>query len=219
MKTFFKILLAVLLLPVFAAAQSNYKAGYVVTVKGDTLRGFINYKGWDLTPRAISFKNSLKENAVKFSAHDIVYFSIGKVARYQRYIGLISMDNVSEDHMIEFRDTSYKADTVFLEVLQKGKNIALYSYSDAIKSRFFVGENPDYAPVELVYRLYYDLDHADFETEKGRTVNENTYMKQLFALAVKYNADSPALMRELSYNGYKDYYLVQVVKMINEGSK
>src|SRR5579872_1673692 len=219
MRISLKIVLAVIVLPAFAWAQSNYKPGYVVTVKGDTLRGFINYRGWDLTPRVISFKNSLKENAVKFSARDIVYFSVGKVARYQRYIGLISMDNVSEDHMIEFRDTSYRVDTVFLEVLQKGKNIALYSYSDAIKSRFFVGENPDYAPVELVYRLYYDMDHADFETQKGRTVNENTYMKQLFAFAVKYHADSPALMRELNYYGYKDYYLVQVVKMINEGTK
>jgi len=219
MRTFLKTLLAILLLPVLAAAQSNYKAGYVITVKGDTIKGFINYKGWDLNPRVIKFKKTLKEDAIKFSVSDISYFSVGKVARYQRYIGLISMDNVSEDHMIEFRDTSYKADTVFLEILQKGKNIALYSFSDAIKSRFFVGENPDYAPVELVYRLYYDLDHADFETEKGRTVNENTYMKQLFAFAVKYNADSPALMRELNYYGYKDYYLVQVVKMINEGSK
>jgi len=219
MRVFFKILLAVLLLPAFVSAQSNYKPGYVVTVKGDTLKGFINHKGWDLNPRAIKFKKTLKDEAIKLSVGDIVSFSVGKVARYQRYIGPISMDNVSEDHMIQFRDTSYRVDTVFLEVLQKGKNIALYAYSDAIKSRFFIGENPDYTPLELVYRLYYDVDHADFETQKGRTVNENIYMKQLFALAIKYNADSPALMRELNYYGYKDYYLVQVVKMINEGSK
>lgn len=34
----------ILILPAFSFAQSNYKAGYVVTTKGDTLRGFINYK-------------------------------------------------------------------------------------------------------------------------------------------------------------------------------
>ncbi|MFI5162805.1 MAG: hypothetical protein ACHQHN_16105, partial [Sphingobacteriales bacterium] len=191
----------------------------VVTVKGDTLRGFINQKGWDINPGVISFKSSPKANVMKFSVGDITYFSVGKDARYQRYVGLISMDNVSEDHMIEYRDTTYKVDSVFLEVLQKGKNIALYGYSDALKPRFFVGEYPDYAPVELVYRLYYNPDQADFEKQKGRTVNENTFMKQLFTLATKYNVVSEKLMKEISYYGYKEYYLVQVSKMINEGSK
>jgi hypothetical protein len=42
MKFFYKVLLAVILLPAFSYAQSNYKPGYVVNLKGDTLRGFID---------------------------------------------------------------------------------------------------------------------------------------------------------------------------------
>jgi hypothetical protein len=204
-----------LLVPGFAQGQFNYKPGYVVTLKGDTLRGFIDYKGWDLNPNAIKFKMSKKDKAKRLTVNDISYFSISNLARFERYIGPISMDNTNMDHMIEYRDTSYKIDTVFIEILQKGKNLTLYSYSDAIKTRFYIGERPDFAPLELVYRLYYDLDHVDYNANKGRTVNENTYMKQLFALATKYNAVTDDLMKNLSYYGYKEYYLTRVVKLIN----
>jgi hypothetical protein len=53
-----KLLLFFFLLPFFSLAQTNYKPGYVVTLKGDTLRGFIDYKEWIKNPKYISFKNT-----------------------------------------------------------------------------------------------------------------------------------------------------------------
>ena len=44
------------LLPLLSIAQANYKSGYVVTLKGDTLRGYINYKEWGRNPKDIDFK-------------------------------------------------------------------------------------------------------------------------------------------------------------------
>ena len=51
MKKYF--LVTLLLLPLLSIAQSNYKSGYVVTLKGDTLRGYINYKEWGGTLRIL----------------------------------------------------------------------------------------------------------------------------------------------------------------------
>lgn len=218
MKRAFKLLSVIVLLPLSSFAQRNYKPGFVVTIKGDTLKGYIDYRGWDLNPTKIRFQPLTNYKPIKFSVSDITSFEIYKIAKYQRYIGMISMDDASAEHMIEYRDTSFKVDTVFLEVLQKGKNVALYSYSDAKKERFFIGDTPDYYPVELGYRLYYDPGHSNPVTGQGRTVNENTYMKQLLALAAKYNALYDSLQRDIEQSDYKPVYLVHIVKMINEAA-
>ncbi len=45
MKITYNLLVFVLLLPFFAAAQRNYRAGYIVNSKNDTVKGFIGYQG------------------------------------------------------------------------------------------------------------------------------------------------------------------------------
>lgn len=53
-------LVAFLLLPACAFGQQNYQPAKVTTLAGDTLRGFINYRGWDRNPRVVSFKPDLQ---------------------------------------------------------------------------------------------------------------------------------------------------------------
>jgi len=115
--------------------------------------------------------------------------------------------------MIEERDTSFKVDAVFLQLLQRGKYLGLYAYQDDIKIRYFISEAPDYTPTELVYRLYYDMEQVTLLT--GRTVNEDTYKKQLFALAAKYDKITDRLVADLNDAEYKDYHLVGIVSKIN----
>jgi hypothetical protein len=128
------------------------------------------------------------------------------------------MDHADEDHVLDFRDTTFKVATVFLKVLQSGKNVTLYAYSDAVKTRLFIGDQPAFEPVELGYRLYYDMDAVKI-FEHGKTVNENTYMKQLYDLAMKYNAMTPSLQHDIENSGYRDYYIKQIVKKINSVTK
>ena len=56
MTHFNKLVLFFLLFPFFTNAQSNYKPGYLVTIKGDTLHGLIDYRQWDNNPGAVAFK-------------------------------------------------------------------------------------------------------------------------------------------------------------------
>ncbi|HVW96449.1 MAG TPA: hypothetical protein VHA56_10825 [Mucilaginibacter sp.] len=200
-------------LPVISTAQSHFRPGFVVSINGDTTRGLIDLRGWDQNPDAIKFKKDKNSPVQQFTVDDINYFSIDKIKSYIKYTGRISLDNINENHVLDFRDTTFKVASVFLRILQKGKYLALYSYSDAIKTRFYIGEQPDYKPTELVYRLYYDMD-AVTETH-GRTVNEDTYMKQLYSLALKYNALTPSLQSDIEQAGYRQYYINQIVKAIN----
>lgn len=220
MKSFYKLLFAAIFFPVFAFSQSNYKPGYVVNLKGDTLKGFINYQEWGTNPNAIDFKTTTADKVSRrFTPTDIIFFNITGLESYQRYVGPISMDAIDKDHVSYSRDTSYRVETVFFRVLQKAKNISLYAYSDILKTRFYVGETPDYAPKELVYRLYYNYGEDKVSGQKDVTVNENTYMKQLFALANKFGALNDNTQRDIERTDYSEDGILSIVTRINNISK
>ncbi len=143
-------------------------------------------------------------------------FGIDGIASYQKFLCMISTDVTDSRHIVEGRDTSFRIDSVFLKVFQKGKNLALYSYTDNLKTRFYIGEAPDYKPTELTYRLYLDASNAT-----NTTVNENTYQKQLFALANKYNAldDKMTALLEDQFLAYREDGLLKIVSRINNISK
>jgi hypothetical protein len=154
MKNFCQALLATFLLPLFSFAQSNYKPGYVVTLKGDTLHGFIDYREWSSNPNSINFKTAIADNkAREFTPAEIGFFNISGLESYRRYEGPVSMDATDKDHLANAIDSSFRVEAVFFKELQKGKNLALYAYTDNLKSRFYVGEAPDYIPIELGYRF------------------------------------------------------------------
>ncbi|HTD41167.1 MAG TPA: hypothetical protein VK671_11140 [Mucilaginibacter sp.] len=220
MRKLYKVLLAAILLPVLSYAQSNYKPGYVVDLKGDTLKGFIDYREWGSNPDVIDFKTAVTDKESKrFSPSDINYFNIAGLDSYQRYVGLISMDATDKDHLGSFRDSTYKNAVVFIRILQKGKNLSLYSYTDDIKVRFYVGEAPDYMPKELIYRLYYNYGSNTVKGQNGVTVNENTYMRQLFAFANKYGILDEALQRDIERTDYTEDNIASLVSRINNISK
>jgi len=220
MKFFYKALLSVVLLPALSYAQSNYKPGYVVNLKGDTLKGFIDYREWNSDPDAIAFKTALADKTPKeYRPSDISYFNIAGLDAYWQYSCLISMDITEKDHLGYSRDTTYQTVTVFFRVLQKGNNLALYSYTDGLKTRFFIGQAPGYSPGELVYRLYYNYSGDNTSGQKGVTVNENTYMKQLFALANQYGVLNDDLQREIERADYRKDDLLNIVSKINRISR
>ncbi|MBS1500782.1 MAG: hypothetical protein JST32_01885 [Bacteroidetes bacterium] len=205
MKNFISYLLLALLAPLFASSQSNYKPGYVVTLKGDTIKGFIDYREWETNPDAISFKQSINDEAGKtYGVNDIKYFNVNGLDSFVLYSGLITADSTDPNKLSQMgffeRDTTLKQATIFLRVLEKGDRLALYSYKDDLKLRFFVGENPDYAPKELIYRFI-------------RLGSENTYRKQLSAEAYKYNELNDKL---IPYIAKADYTLDDILTIVNK---
>src|ERR1700744_6338801 len=86
------------LLPLSLSAQSNYKPGYVVNSKGDTLRGFIDYQEWDANPDVINFKKTLTDQSTKYGVDDASAFGIDKLESFIKYTGPISTDPVNPDN-------------------------------------------------------------------------------------------------------------------------
>jgi hypothetical protein len=219
MHNFYKLLLLIFILPLFSSAQSNYKPGYVVNLKGDTIKGFIDYREWLTNPNSINFKTTLADKIQKQSTGDIIAFTVSGLESYQLYAGSITMDSTDPNHISEGRDSSRKDVSVFLKVLQKGPRLALYTYVDDIKTRFFVQESTDKAPVELIFRTYFDMSNVDRESNKGRTINESAYLNQLYALAQKYGAVTDSFQWDIEHGNYDEHFILKTVTEINGISK
>ncbi|HTE02093.1 MAG TPA: hypothetical protein VK668_22550 [Mucilaginibacter sp.] len=215
MKYFYRLIFIFSLLPLFSFGQIGYYPGYAVTLKNDTLRGYIDYKNWENNPRVISFKSEAQGQSRKLTVQDIKHFSIdiGSLLEFERYEGPISMDKTNIQQLPSARDSVYQQDTVFLKVMQKGKNVVLYSYDDNLKTRFFIAGKPEFKPAELTYRIYYNTNSTG--SADGRTVYENTYKKQLLILSEQYNVLDEPLQILIGKSSYKDFELVAICSKIN----
>ncbi|RYU86863.1 hypothetical protein EWM62_17070 [Mucilaginibacter terrigena] len=216
MKFYYLLLSAALLFPAVCFSQGNFKPGYVITLKGDTLKGFISEHEWDSNPRFVSFKAKGIDEAKKFTVADIGQFTIDSALTYKRFICHISLGTTDENHLAP-KDTTTKLDTVFLEVLQSGKNLSLFSYSDNIKTRFFVSEKNDAAPHELLYRVYVWSNTSAANDVRNKT--DNVFIQQLGSLALKYGKLTDKLQKTLDHLEYREHSIVKVVSAINDIDK
>src|ERR1700723_2731412 len=102
MRSSCKFLPILLFLPLFSAAQSNYQPGYVVTPKGDTVKGFIDYQAWDNNPGSIYFKTTLaSRDKQTWSISNARYFNVTGLAAYKKSIVSISTDITNTTHLGE----------------------------------------------------------------------------------------------------------------------
>jgi len=211
MRYFYQYLSVILLLsPAFCSAQKNFRDGYVVTLKGDTLKGVIDYREWDNNPTEIHFKsNSTTDNLQTFNLDNAKAFGIYNQEFYQRTNILVSVNSINIDDAVFNKDTAKLSSTVFLKVLIKGNKVNLYAYADKIKTRYYYAEKGK-KPVEFEYSIY--------DTEKGETHYKRQYRAQLTYLALKLNPDDQGIASLIERAAYAENDFVDIIGKIN-GSK
>lgn len=201
-------LLLLLAAPLFAVAQSNYKKGLIVNLQGDTVHGFIDYKEWVRNPKDINFKTDPNASKKLLGTADISYFAVDGFEYYKRYAVSISQDGVELSNAPAALDNTVKTDTVFLKILQAGKNVTLYRYTDALKTRFYIKDIAMDVPEELSYKVYQNQDNSGLTTR-------NFYYQQLNQFAEKYNANTPALTDAIKKTNYTESDLLSIISKIN----
>jgi len=216
MKPYYRLFAFMLLMPFYAFGQTDYVPGVAVNLSGDTLRGEINYKDWDNNPKTIQFKNA-EGKILKLGTGDIKYFAVttDHLSEYQRYMGPVTMDQTDINHLYTGRDTTVRPDTVFLRVLQKGKNVTLLTLSDNFKTRFFIEETPSTNAVELIYRIYLS---GEVSNGSNRAVYENGYQRQLYTLTQKFNVATDKLANYIEKSEYREGDLLEITGKINNVS-
>lgn len=191
-----------------AKAQRNFKPGYIVTLSGDTTKGFIDYKEWNQNPRDITFKTTEQASLQQYSPKEIKAFGVNQFDHYQRYIGPVTKGAVDLADLSIGIDSSVVSETIFLRIIASGKNLTLHSYRDKIKTRFFVADRNS-PPVELKRYVYLDSRQSDKIREF------NFYTQQLLALAVKYAPNNNLLAERIQKLAYRNQDLEDVILKID----
>ena len=207
MKHFYALVIFILL-SFQLHAQRNFKPGYILTLNGDTIKGFVDHKEWDENPRQITFKTTEQTTAQQYTPNTIKAFGVDQVDHFQRYIGPVTTGAVELADLSSGIDSAVVTDAIFLRIITGGKNLTLYSYNDRIKTRYFIAER-NAAPVELRRYVYLDNRQSDKIRE------HSFYIQQLLALAIKYAPDNAALTESINKAPYKAPALEDVILKLN----
>ena len=200
-------------LPFFAHAQSNYKPGYLVNLKNDTLKGFIDYREWEKNPTSFNFKNTTdSKEPTKYSVINAAAFGINNLISYQRSIVDVSMGNVEVSSLSAGIDSTYKTDTVFLKVITRGKYVSLFYFTDALKTRFYIEDKKTQQVKELNYYVYLDNEN----NSSIKTVN--SFRSQLQTLALAYQPNNNKLVDHIQRTDYSEIGLKSVINDLNGGA-
>lgn len=208
------LILLLMAVPAIGISQSNFQKGYVVTQTKDTLNGYIDHKEEFKNPNSFIFKTTLNSVARTFTLKDCLAVSIDDRASYQRFLVDISLGSVDLSKISAVVDTTSRREAVFLQVLQTGPNLTLYSYVDGIKSRFYILDREEIVPTELVMQRYYKS-----EDEPGKLMTNLKYARQLSYLMKKYNKSSPVNESRLATLNYTKEEMIKVVVLINGQQK
>lgn len=203
-----RLLLSLLfLLPLLTSAQSNFQKGYVVTTSKDTIRGYIDYKERELNPESFNFKAEINSKARVFSLTNCTAYVIDGLESFQRFAVDITTSTIDIATLSTGPDLRSRRDTVFLKVVQAGKNVTLYTYRDDVKLRFYVKDKDMDEPAELISQIY-------IKEGTNTMVTGSAYRRQLLALLKKFN---PAREGKLSEAlKYTKSDISKVVSWIND---
>jgi len=207
------ILVLILSIPFLLKGQSNFKQGYFIDNSSDTIKGYMDYREWDKSPKEIRFKKSLKDNTVQTLSPDYIQsFEILGLDRFISSNTKISLDPI-ELSLVGHLDTSFEKKSIFLKVLIKGPKCDLLEYTDNIKTRFFYLKSGDREPVELVYRLFYKSeDPQSLETQK-------TFRDQLEYLSASSGIHDPKIDQKIKGAEYYASSLSPLFNLINGQAK
>src|ERR1700742_4300089 len=136
MKFIYTAILA-LVLPLFLQAQKFNKPGYVVDLKGDTIRGMVNSNISDRNPSSVTLITN--NGKMQYTLMDAEGFGIYNDITYQRHVITVSQDMPGAT-TADGADTTLKQGMFFLKVLASGKKVSLYAYTDNIKTRYYISE-------------------------------------------------------------------------------
>ena len=210
MKQLFCLLLLLSLAPLFLHAQSNYKPGYVIDSKNDTLKGFVDYREWLKNPREITFKQTQTAQPQKFTVANANAFAITGAEYYDKYTVNISTSTIDLARLSHSLDTAYTTDTVFLKSLVNGKNVSLYVWTDNIKSRYYLF-NKQAHTIEWLKQYQY------FNDERQSVASVNSYINQLLRLAFQYLPGDTKILTRIQKANYSENDLTYIAVALNGG--
>jgi hypothetical protein len=210
MKYLYPVILFILLSPALIYAQSNLKPGYIINLKGDTIKGAVDYREWDQNPDNVNFKLAADAAAKNYTLADIKGFGVAGNAYFVKFELPISYDYVDVTKITSRPTDSTAVHAVFLKVVATGNMANLYSYTDYIKTRYFLEDNTAKQIEELVYHVYYTDGNINFPKKINR------YKQQLLVITQNSKIEDERLTRNIQNARYDETDLTNIVQTLNK---
>ncbi|HEX8377274.1 MAG TPA: hypothetical protein VF602_05605 [Pedobacter sp.] len=188
-------------------AQPNYQPGYIIKTNGDTVKGYIDQREWNLCPLKISFRAGTDDKIEDITPTGVISFNVNNITNYISFKGHLSADRNEFSNLPPSRDTSTAAGTVFLEQISTGKFVTLYSHADHLKRRFFIQEK-GHTPQELKYYRYYNPTSS--------ITTESPYKSKLAYLVSTYRPGNVSLSQQINRTDFEASDLARFVRKLNQ---
>ncbi|MES2448763.1 MAG: hypothetical protein V4546_16375 [Bacteroidota bacterium] len=205
-----KFILALSLsLPLMVAAQKNLTNAILTDKNGQQKNVKIEVQKWTLNPETITFydsNNSLNEIA---TIQNTSKLSIGAERAFETAIINKSMNKVKYPNLPKYLDSTSTKDTVFLDVIVEGKRLNLYSYTDTLKTRFYIKKQSGLYE-ELIFRNFYSAA-IDFKVE-----TQNIFRDQLKRIMTSIGNNNVNLVSKINDAKYAAKDLEEIVVLIND---
>lgn len=137
-------ILSLILISQKSFCQENYLDGQVVTLNGDSLQGFIDYRNWEKNPSSINFKTKLSGTSTVYSSNDIKSFQV----KNEVYIGATVKIEVSPYQLHQLDENpkfSYETITCFLQTIICGEKGLYFYKTQNGKEYFYIKEDSGYS--------------------------------------------------------------------------
>lgn len=151
----------------------QYKEGYIVFVKGDTLNGLIDDQDWEVSPDHIFFKESSASEAERIDAEQLETFFIKSSERryVSRNIGIIEVYQ-SDTYSSRASLVPKRFDYIFLETILQGPQASLYKLINKRLDQHFYIETPVQFMELGNYSYYRDVEGKLFIETLGGYKNQ-----------------------------------------------
>jgi len=124
-------------------SQQKLKPGYIITLQGDTTKGFVEYHDWDMSPTEVLFATTQKSKTTKYGVADINGFGVNNIKYTKATVSVDSVSNQVESltYVSEFQIKTY--DAFLLTIFDGPKN--LYYFKNGNQEVYlFINRNNNY---------------------------------------------------------------------------
>ena len=121
-------------------AQKHFLPGYILPLKGDTMKGWIDYRNWEWTPDKISFKTSEAGDANVYRPLQIKEFVVAdevyESAVIQTEVSPSDVSDLTYNPALQFG-----SDTTFVQSMIRGKKSLYYYKSKFGKELYYIKQD------------------------------------------------------------------------------
>ena len=170
MRKILLILTVLFLAPKIIIGQANYIKGGIITLKKDTIQGFVDDQEWIKSPVKVGFKSVLTQKEQIFQSSEIMGFFVSssgdnyvsKTVEYEKLRRDIAKTYFGSMTQYFTREKDMKTQSAFLRVISSGK-MSLYQFADDDKELYYFLEQEGKLTPLIYHHFQADLNVQDIK--------------------------------------------------------